>query len=188
MNALHPGKSLPDYETQWSPGEQILARVVHTIGLSRFHRIPKSRYRQRSDGGGSGIGIGGIGGIEAHLKGKLIDVKNTDFDLNHNGNDNVNNNEVGIDIEMEMKWIAKHIRNNFKLRLRNYDTDAIVKAVILYPVELLKSSSSKTTLRNDNNVNAVLDMIQNIFEEEWSRREKTVAGPLAGVEIIIQAI
>ena len=38
------------------------------------------------------------------------------------------------------------------------------------------------------NVNAVLDMIQHIFEEEWLRQEKTVAGPLAGVEIIMQAI
>ena len=56
---------------------------------------------------------------QAHLKGKLIDVKNTDFDLNNN-----QNNKAGI--QMEMKWIAKNIRNKFRLCLRNYETDAIV--------------------------------------------------------------
>jgi len=184
VNALHPGKSLPDYETQWSPGEHILARVVHTIGLPRFHRIPKSKSNTSTST------------MEAHLKGKLIDVKNTDVDLNNN-----QNNKAGI--QMEMKWIAKNIRNKFRLCLRNYETDAIVKAVILYPVELVLESSIH--IRNSASgggdggeggddtsvnvkVNAVLDMIQHIFQEEWSRQEKTVAGPLAGVEIIMQAI
>ena len=189
MNALHPGKSLPDYETQWSPGEHILARVVHTIGLPRFHRIPKSKSKSNTS----------INTMEAHLKGKLIDVKNTDVDLNNN-----QNNKTGIQIQMEMKWIAKNIRNNFRLRPRNYETDAIVKAVNLYPVELVLESSihiksasggggggeggDDTNVNVNVNVNAVLDMIQHIFEEEWSRQEKTVAGPLAGVEIIMQAI
>jgi len=187
VNALHPGKSLPDYETQWSPGEHILARVVHTIGLPRFHRIPKSKSNTSTS----------VDTLEAHLKGKLIDVKNTDFDLNNN-----QNNKTGIQIQMEMKWIAKNIRNKFRLCLRNYETDAIVKAVIMYPVELVLESSihinsasggggdgrDDTSVNVNVNVNTVLDMIQHIFEEEWSSQEKTVAGPLAGVEIIMQAI
>ena len=191
MNALHPGKSLPDYETQWSPGEHILARVVHTIGLPRFHRIPKSKSKSKSNTSINTMEA------QAHLKGKLIDVKNTDFDLNNN-----QNNKAGIQIQMEMKWIAKNIRNKFRLCLRNYETDAIVKAVILYPVELVLESSINLNSASGGgdggeggddtnvnvNVNAVLDMIQHIFEEEWSRQEKTVAGPLAGVEIIMQAI
>mmetsp|Transcript_2184 Transcript_2184/g.2928 ORF Transcript_2184/g.2928 Transcript_2184/m.2928 type:complete len:87 (-) Transcript_2184:122-382(-) len=45
-----------------------------------------------------------------------------------------------------------------------------------------------TSVNVNVNVNAVLKMIQHIFEEEWSRQEKTVAGPLAGVEIVMQAI
>lgn len=81
-----PGRSFDNWETVWTPGEQVLSKFIDTIGLNKFHRLPKEG--------------------EVRLNGKLVDVKQKDFTI-YEG--------IETQLRKELTWIADNVKQHFNL-------------------------------------------------------------------------
>jgi hypothetical protein len=81
-----PGRTFDTWETQWTPGEQILGQYIQKVGLHHFHRIPK-------DG-------------EVRLNGKLVDVKQKDFTVFEC---------LEEQLLREFHWVADNVKQHFNL-------------------------------------------------------------------------
>jgi hypothetical protein len=93
-----PGRSFDNWETvQWTPGEQVLSKFIDTVGLHKFHRLPKEG--------------------EVRLNGKLVDVKQKDFTI-HEGTE--------TQLRKELTWIAYIVKQHFNLYATAPVSDATI--------------------------------------------------------------
>jgi len=93
-----PGRSFDNWETvQWTPGEQVLSKFIDTVGLHKFHRLPKEG--------------------EVRLNGKLVDVKQKDFTI-HEG--------IETQLRKELTWIAYIVKQHFNLYATAPVSDATI--------------------------------------------------------------
>lgn len=139
------GRTLDWEETTWTEGEKVIGRIIEKIGLNRFHRIAKTG--------------------EVQVKGRLIDVRQSDFDNVH---------EPEERRKEELVWIAKHVQNELML----VQASQVKRAVLLYPV---CSDADSVDYHRDT----FKATIQNIFQTEWNGKEN---GPLNGIEIEVKLL
>ncbi len=144
-----PGLTFNDWEKQWTEGEQILARVVHTIGLNKFHRIAKNG--------------------EVQLKGKLIDVKNADFTTMYKDGSLQSHMDQRERISCELSWIAKKICDNLSM----YHADTVQKATILYPIS--NPEDTKSTLLGFE-MDGIEELLLEVFQREWAEKNGPLNG------------
>jgi hypothetical protein len=156
-----PGRTYDDWETKWTPGEHIFAKFIDRVGLQKFHRLPRKG--------------------EPRLNGKLVDVKQNDFEIDLDGGGSL----VEEQLRNELLWIAINVKQHFNL----YAKAPVSDVVILYPFD-------HTSVDGDDDdgdggqgqismgANEIASTINNIFHKEWSETE----GPLGGVQISIQIV
>ena len=82
---MKPGKDMEEWETAWTPGEQILGSVIDKIGLNKFHRRPT--------------------GSDAKRTARLIDVNPARY----------NNDKFENALHKQLEQIATQTSNNLKL-------------------------------------------------------------------------
>lgn len=139
------GRMLDWEETAWTEGERVLGSIIEKIGLNRFHRIAKTG--------------------EVQVKGRLIDVKQSDFESVH---------EPEERRKKELVWIAKHVQNELFL----VHASRVQRAILLYPV----CSDVDSVDYHEDTFKAT---IEEIFHTEWNAKEN---GPLNGVDIDVKLL
>lgn len=139
------GRTLDWDDTQWTEGEKILGKIIDKIGLHKFHSIAKKG--------------------EVQVKGRLIDVKQSDFE-------NVQKPEDRR--KEELTWIANYIQNELILVQANQ----VKKAYFLYPV--YSDLDNADYHQDDFNIT-----IEDIFRKEWNKKD---ASPVKGVDIEIKLL
>ncbi len=144
-----PGLTFQDWEKQWTEGEQILARVVHNIGLNKFHRIAKNG--------------------EVQLKGKLTDVKNADFTTMYKDGSLQSHTNQREKIDSELSWIAKKICDNLIL----YRADTVQKATILYPASNPEDTNGAML---GFEMDGMEELLLEVFQREWAERNGPLHG------------
>jgi hypothetical protein len=139
------GRTLDWEETTWTEGEKVLSKIIEKIGLNRFHRIAKAG--------------------EVQVKGRLVDVKQSDFE---------NVYEPEERRKEELTWIAKYVQNELLL----VHARRVKRAVLLYPV----CSDADSVDYHQDTFEAT---IKDIFEREWNTKEN---GPLNDIEIEVKLL
>jgi hypothetical protein len=78
----------------------------------------------------------------------------------------------------EFHWIADNVMQHFNL----YAMVPVSEAIILYPEGFMVEE--KENEEEDIRVQDVVDMIQRVFQSEWSQKK----GPLMGVRIRVEMV
>lgn len=118
-HVIRPGREFEDWETLWTPGEDVMNRVVHRIGLDKFHRVGK----------------------DLKLMGHLVDIVRSDT---LKENQRLENHNWETTLREDLAMTTSRVLSQLKLNR----AAPLAKATVVVPIEEIYAKVDQEQLKS----------------------------------------